>query len=109
MRTISKNLTIQYHNVIYPIRTRRPPAALRHAKVTVCENTEGQVTILYRNQPLAYSIFQKPIRQAQVVTGKTLDFELRQPYVPPPNHPWRQYDPPPNGKPIQEAVHHGTG
>jgi transposase len=106
--TLSKNLTVQANKVIYQIQSDRPDYALRKAQVTVCENAKGEVTILYKNKPLSYTIFHKPTRQAQVVDTKTLDRQIKTPKPPAPNHPWRQYGHHLNGKPIQEAVPHAT-
>ena len=63
--TLSKNLTVQSKGVIYQIQSNRPDYALRNAQVTVSENAKGEVTILYKNNPLAYTIYQKPPRQAR--------------------------------------------
>ena len=106
--TLSKNLTLQYDNTIYQIQSDRPDYALRQAQVTVCENAQGEVTILYKNKPLAYSIYHKPIRQAEIVDTKTLDRQIKTPYSPAPNHPWRTYGHHLNGKPIQKATPHGA-
>jgi hypothetical protein len=107
--TLSKNLTVQSNQVIYQIQSDRPHYALRHAQVTICENAQAEVTILYKGKPLAYTIFHKPIRQAQVVDSKTLDHQLKTPYVPAANHPWRRgYGRHLNGKPIQEAPPNGA-
>jgi hypothetical protein len=107
-RTLSKNLTLQFNQVIYQIQTNRPAYALRNAQVTVCKNPQGEIIILYKNQPLQYNLFQQPPRQAQVVTSKTLDQQLQQPKPPAANHPWRQYGYRLNGKPIQEVTPHGA-
>jgi transposase len=106
--TLSKNLTVQSKGVIYQIQSNRPDYALRNAQVTVCENAEGEITILYKNKPLAYTIYQKSPRQAEVVDSKTLDRQIKTPKPPAPNHPWRHYGSHLNGKPIQEALHNGT-
>jgi transposase len=101
--TLSKNLTVQFNQVIYQIQSDRPTYTLRKAQVTLCENAQGEVTILYKNKPLAYSIFHKPPRQSQVVDTKTLDTQLKTPFVPAPDHPWRRgFGRHLNGKPIQE-------
>lgn len=107
-RTLSKNLTLQFNKVIYQIQTNRPSYALRNAQVTVCENPQGEIIILYKNKPLEYTLFQQPPRQAEVVTSKTLDQHLQQPKPPADNHPWRQYGYHLNGKPIQEVTPNGT-
>jgi transposase len=107
-RTLSKNLTVQSNHVIYQIQSNRPDYTLRNAQVTVCENAIGDVTILYKNQPLSYTIYHKPPRQAEVVDTKTLDHQIKAPNSPPPDHPWRQYGRHLNGKPCQEAHPHAT-
>lgn len=101
--TLSKNLTVQANKVIYQIQSDRPDYALRKAQVTVCENAQGDVTLLYNNKPLAYTIYHKPPRQAEVADTKTLDRQIQPPKSPAPNHPWRQYGRHLNGKTIQEA------
>jgi transposase len=106
--SLSKNLTVQYNHVIYQIQSDRPGYALRNAQVTVCENAQGEVTILYNHKPLAYSIYHKPTRQAEVVDTKTLDRQIKTPKSPAPNHPWRQYGRHLNGEPIQEATPPGA-
>jgi predicted DNA-binding protein (UPF0251 family) len=106
--TLSKNLTVQSNKVIYQIQSNRPDYALRNAQVTICENAKGEVTILYKDKPLAYTIYHKSPRQAEVVDTKTLDRHIQTPKPPAPNHPWRQYDRHLDGKPIAEALPHGA-
>jgi len=106
-RVLSKNLTLQYNRVIYQIETLRAIYALRHAKVTVCENAEGLITLLYKGRSLDYTIFQKQERQSTVLMSKEIDPHLRKPkkpYKPAPDHPWRQYGRRINGKPISEEA-----
>jgi transposase len=102
-RTLSKNLTVQSNHVIYQIQSDRPDYTLRNAQVTVCENAKGEVTILYNNKPLSYTIYHKPTRQAEVVDTKTLDRQINTPKSPAPDHPWRTYGHHISGKPIQET------
>ncbi len=106
--TLSKNLTVQFNKVIYQIQSNRPDYALRNAQVTLCENAKGDVTILYKNKPLTYTIFHKSPRQAEVVDIKTLDRHLKLPKPPAPNHPWRHYGTHLNGKPIQDVLTNGV-
>lgn len=101
-RILSKNLTIQYNNVIYQIQTKRPTYALRKAQVTVCQDAQGNISILYKGKPLEYSIFHKQQRQAAVVQSKHVNSHLdKQPRRPAANHPWRNYEHHLNGKPIK--------
>jgi len=106
--TLSKDLTVQSKKIIYQIQTDRPGYALRKAQVTVCENAQGEITILYKDKPLAYTIYHKSPRQAEVVDTKTLHRQIQTPKPPAPNHPWRTYGRHLNGKPIQEAPPHGA-
>ena len=106
--TLSKNLTVQANKVIYQIQSDRPDYALRHAQVTICENAQGEVTILYKNRPLAYTIYHQLPHKADVVDTKTLDRHLRSPKPPAPDHPWRTYGRHLNGKPIQETTPNGS-
>ncbi len=110
-RILSKNLTLQYNKVIYQIQTTRPTYALRKAQVSVCENAQGDITILYKAKPLNYSIFHMQQRQAQVITSKEIDAHLKnhkKPHKPAPDHPWRQYGRHISGKPIKETIPHGS-
>lgn len=95
-RTLSKNLTLQFEKVVYQIQTPRPTYALRQARVTVCLTADQQVTILYKGQPLAFTVFQPQTQQAKVVAAKdlnqTLDSTAKpKPYKPAPDHPWRSF------------------
>lgn len=92
-RTLSKNLTLQFHKTVYQIQTDRPTYALRNAQVTVCVNAQEQITILSHGKALPYAIYQQQAKQAEVVPAKLLDQALdkkRMPTIPAPDHPWRQ-------------------
>jgi len=106
--TLSKNLTVQSNKVVYQIQSNRPHYALRNAQVTICENPQGEVAILYKDKPLAYTIYHQSPRQAEVVDAKTLDRQLNTPNSPAPDHPWRTYGHHLNGKPIQLVPPNGA-
>jgi hypothetical protein len=100
LRVLSKNLTLNYHKVIYQIQTARPTYALRNAQVVVRENRRGDITIEYQGQPLHYTVYRRQARQGEVTPSKQLNLALdaltqpaksRKPYVPPPDHPWRRF------------------
>ena len=105
-RILSKNLTLQYNKVIYQIHTARPTYALRKAMVTVSENPQGDIVILYKGRPLDFSTFHKQQRQAEVVMTKEINDHLNRfkPNRPASDHPWRQYGRRINGKPISETT-----
>lgn len=91
-RTLSKNLTLQFKNAVYQIQTERPSYALRNASVTICQDATGHVTILYKKNPLDFTIFLRQAHQADVVDSKEVDLALQnqsKAHKPAPNHPWR--------------------
>jgi transposase len=91
-RSLSKNLTLQFQNTVYQIQTDRPTYALRNAQVSVCVNANDEISIWYKHQRLAYSLYQPQTKQAQVVLAKDLNRSLstHTPVKPAPNHPWRK-------------------
>lgn len=103
-RILSKNLTLQYNKVIYQIQTTRPRYALRKAQVTVCQDPQGTISILYKGKPLDYSVFHRQQRQADVVQSKHVNTRLDRPaHRPAASHPWRNYGHRLNGKPIKSS------
>ena len=100
-RTLSKNLTLSYNNVIYQIKTKRSAYTMRQAQVEVRERHTGELTIEYKQRPLAYTIYSKQEQQQ----GKVIESKLLQPAAAraaarpkqkrgpvPRSHPWRQFD-----------------
>jgi hypothetical protein len=98
-RTISQNLTLQHHKVIYQLQQPPGTRAFRGAQVLVLEDAQGQITLEYHGRPLAYTLYQQQARQADVVPSKGLAAAVdaahqKQVSSPSPNHPWRQYGTP---------------
>ena len=89
-RWLSKNLTMQFNKVVYQIQTKPGSYALRQAQVTVCENAQGAVSILYQSRELPFTIFHKQERLAEIVDSKSVDLALpAKTSIPAPDHPWR--------------------
>jgi len=88
-RLVSKNLTLQFKNLVYQIQTDRPSYALYKAQVTICQDAQGKVAILYKGDQLSYTIFHKQEHQSEVVTAKQVAHP-RKPFHPAPDHPWRR-------------------
>lgn len=98
-RTLSKNLTLSYNNVIYQIKTKRSAYTMRQAQVEVRERHTGEITIEYKQRPLAYTIYSKQEQQQ----GKVIEAKLLQPAAacaaarpkhkrgPVSSHPWRRF------------------
>ena len=92
-RTLSKNLTLQFHKTVYQIQTQRPTYALRNAQVLVCVNAQNEITILYNGKALSYTLYKQQAKQAEIVATKQLDQALQERRLPPkpaPDHPWRR-------------------
>lgn len=97
-RYLSKNLTFQYKNVLYQIRTERETYALRKAKVSIRENKEGTIEVLYKNKPLSFEAYHAQQKQGEVVDSKNLNevienLQKRQEqkrHKPSYNHPWKR-------------------
>jgi len=89
-RVISKNLTVQFENVVYQIQTDRPTYTLRNAAVTVCLHADQNITLLYKGKSLPYNVFHQQAKQAEVVISKELNHAVaRVPFKPAQDHPWR--------------------
>lgn len=91
-RILSKNLTLQFKKVVYQIQTKPSSYALRQAQVTVCEDAQASVLILYKSRELPFTIFHKQERLAEIVDSKNLNPVLPMPtklHKPAPDHPWR--------------------
>jgi len=92
-RTISKNLLVQFENVVYQIQTERPTYAMRNAVVTVCADTKQNITLLYKGKSLPYTMFHKQAKQSEVVIAKDLNTVIETvPFKPAPDHPWRTFN-----------------
>ncbi len=100
LRHLSKNLTLNYHNVIYQIQTPRPTYALRQAQVVVREDRQGTITLEYKGQPLTYSVYHRQLRLAEETPSKLIDAALvpkrsskrrRARSVPSADHPWKRF------------------
>lgn len=106
-RLLSNNLTVQYKNVVYQVQTKRPAYSLRKTPVRVCENSQGEINLFHKDQPLLYTIFNKQERQAQVVPAKSISIELRNQshaHVPASNHPWHTYGKHLDGSLVQHDI-----
>jgi len=89
-RTLSKNLTLQFHKTVYQIQTQRPTYAMRHAAVTVCMDAQDQLTIFYKGKSLDYTIFHQQSKQSEIVDTKQVNLAIQNPHKPAPDHPWRK-------------------
>ncbi|RME05332.1 MAG: ISNCY family transposase [Bacteroidetes bacterium] len=98
-RKLSKNLTLQYNNSLYQIKVRGIGYGLRGATVTVCEDFQGNVSILYNGRLLAWEQYQRGDAPPPIVDAKNINPTVDQiiqhqnqsgPWKPKPDHPWRK-------------------
>jgi transposase len=101
-RQLSKNLTFQYKNTIYQIKTERESYAMRAAKVMLCEKQDGTISVFYKDKQLKFSVFHYQEKQGSVVDAKRLNEAVdnlqkqskqqarKQPYKPSKKHPWKR-------------------
>lgn len=98
-RVLSKNLTLQYNNIIYQIKTTRSSYALRKARVTVLEYRSGKIEIEYKGARFDYTVYHKQEYQGKEVLSKLLNQEIdtlvKPKWKPNKNHPWKIYKPKP--------------
>lgn len=98
IRLLSKQLTFQYENLLYQIKTKRPSYALRYAKVTVRESINGEISVDYKGTPLDYTILKRQPK-ANIIDSKHLNLIVDKIVekqftnmirIPALDHPWRQ-------------------
>ena len=92
-RILSKNLTVQYDNSLFQIHVQRPSYAMRNVPVTVLENANREIILLYKNSPLDFSISHQQPKQSEVVSSKEIDHVLlnaSKAHTPAPDHPWKK-------------------
>jgi transposase len=96
-RTLSKNLSCQYENVLLQIKTTGTGLGLRGAQVVVHEHFDGQKELLWRKRKLTFSVQDKPVRQAKAADGKAVNARVNKAMLrrntghpPAANHPWRK-------------------
>lgn len=75
-RTVSKNLTFQFNNTIFQIKTKRSAFTLRKTQVTILQRYDGSIKILdYRNKKLKHETI-KLLPSIKTTTAKQLNSKL---------------------------------
>jgi hypothetical protein len=91
-RKVSKNLEVQYNNVIYQILQKSPLRSLCRARVSIIESLNGKITMEYKGRQLPFREYGKQEYAGKEVDPKEVDRFLkdaksrRVSY----NHPWNQ-------------------
>ena len=97
-RTISRQLEVSFQGQLYQIQTDQPRYTMRQAKVMVCVDLAGQVTLRYKGRNLPYRVLNGAQKAAVMADLKTLDYQVDQAKKqrtvsltkPADTHPWRQ-------------------
>jgi hypothetical protein len=91
-RTVSKNLELQYDNVVYQIVLEKPSLSLRRAKVMVIKGLKGQIYIEYKGKYLPFKIHSQQEFKGKEVDSKQINSFLKKPKEReiPFHHPWKQ-------------------
>lgn len=94
-RKLSKELMLQYKNIIYQIATKRSAYTLRGSTVVVRESMEGEVTLFHNNTELNYTLYHSQQAQCESIEAKRLEGEWERlmkkspRQAPKTNHPWK--------------------
>ena len=96
-RTLSKNLSCQVENHLLQVTTSGTGLGLRGAKVTMHEHFDGSHELFWKKRKLTYTVMDKPLRQAAVADGKTVNARVDKAvarrntgHKPATDHPWRK-------------------
>jgi len=98
-RKLSKNLTLQYNNILYQVKIKGIGYAMRGASVTVCEEFNGNITLLYKGKTLIYETWKRGETPPAIKDSKEVNQAVeqairqqtqRKTWKPAPDHPWRQ-------------------
>jgi hypothetical protein len=96
-RKLSKNLTLQYNNTLYQIKIKSIGYAMRGATATVCEDFQGNVTLLYKGKTLIYETWKRGDAPPAIKDSKEINQAVaqaisqqsqRKAWKPAPDHPW---------------------
>ena len=100
-RNLSKNLTIQYENVVYQVLAENKEYLLRHATVDVLQLRNGSIRIERKGKRLVVRPYDTIEAKTEVVSSKELLENLKEPkvYKPSKNHPWKR-----SGKKLQRKM-----
>ena len=91
-RIISKNLEIQYNNMIYQIISEKSTRSLIGAKVVVIREINGQIYIEYKGKNLPFKLYCQQKFEGKVVDSKEIDrfLKRKEEYHVSNCHPWKQ-------------------
>lgn len=96
-RTITNGYTIQWKSRLLVID--RPTPIMRRHQVEVREHFDGKIEILFKGRRLKYREITVKENRNEKHSLKKAETQRKGKYIPPPNHPWRRWEP---------ALHHNS-
>jgi hypothetical protein len=90
-RTITNGFTIKWKNRLFLIN--QPTAIMRRHRVEVREHFDGTVEIIFKGRKLIYREITEKEKRAKTKLHEMEQTNRKGKYIPPPNHPWRRWDP----------------
>ena len=93
-RILSKNLEFMYKNQLCQLKLDRPKYSMRHAPITVFEDTNGNICVYYKGKKLKFEVTRR-LPYLKTADSKEVYQEvekaIRKPWKPAKDHPWRNY------------------
>jgi len=90
--TLSKNLEVQFDNVIYQIVQETPSRYLQRAKITIIKTLDGEVYIEYNGKNLPFKVFSQQEISGKIIDSKKIDtfFKEKKTTKVSFRHPWNK-------------------
>lgn len=89
IRGINNDFTIQYKNNYYQLKEIQPTTVFKTDKVLIEERLDNIIKIKYKNHYLSF--FLLPDKPLKVIQSPIVLTEHKSSWIPPKDHPWRQY------------------
>ena len=90
-RTITNGYTIKWKNRLLLIE--KPSAIMRKHRVEVREHFDGSIEIIFKGRKLKYREITEKVNKPNTKRLEKAQTSPKGKYIPPPNHPWRKWDP----------------
>jgi len=89
IRGINNDFTVQYNTKWYQLKEIQPTTIFRTEKVMIEERLDDTIKIKYKNHYLNF--FLLPDKPLKIKSSPIVLTEHRSNWIPPANHPWRQF------------------
>ncbi len=98
-RKLSQHITLQYNNTLYQVKIKGIGYAMRGATVTIYEDFQHNITLLYNGKSLTYETWKRGKKPPAISDAKEINLAVRQTihsqaqrqnWKPALDHPWRK-------------------